>query len=219
MKFLLPMLQLHHSLILRGIMVPLTRQTRGSLLVSNPVCLHQVADWIPQGSFLFTTGVWRVEKDQWGKDGELAESLVFRFSFPCGFAMVRLTVCYFPGDQLSSSERLRKNDDVFLYWTASSLSAPCDGPKASLWDTSSGMHLNCDGEIETGLWEMDRKSGFSLLEEKRASSQVMPRTLGRRQKSQGCGPWGRLRPMRKAACWAQLLSWNGCQEQRAQSSQ
>ena len=53
MKFLLPMLQLHQSLILSGIMVPLTRQTRGSLLVSNPVCLHQVADWIPQGSFLF----------------------------------------------------------------------------------------------------------------------------------------------------------------------
>lgn len=79
------MLQLHSSLILRGIMVPLTSQTRGSLLVSNPVCLHQVAAWIPQGAFLFTADVWNVEKDQWGKDGEWAESLVFWFSFPCGF--------------------------------------------------------------------------------------------------------------------------------------
>ena len=51
------MLQLHSSLILRGIMVPLTSQTRGSLLVSNPVCLHQVAAWIPQGAFLFTADV------------------------------------------------------------------------------------------------------------------------------------------------------------------
>ena len=116
--------------------------------------------------------------------------------------MVRLTVCYFPGDQLSSLERLRKNDDAFLYWTASYLSAPCDGSKASLWDTSSGMHLNCDGEIETGLWEMDRKSGFSSLEEKRASSQVMLRTLGRRQKSQGCGPWGRL--LAELSCFPEM---------------
>ena len=64
--------------------------------------------------------------------------------------------------------------------------------KASPWDTSSGMYLNCDGDIETGLWEMDRKSSLSILGEKRANSQVMLRTLGRWQNSQHCGPWGRL---------------------------
>lgn len=55
------MLQLHHSLILRGIMVPLTRQTRGSLLVSNPVCLHQVAPWIPKVPFFLQlmSEVWK----------------------------------------------------------------------------------------------------------------------------------------------------------------
>ena len=45
------------------------------------------------------------------------------FPFLVVLTMVRLTVCYFPGNQLPSSERLRKNDDAFL---KIHLSAPCD---------------------------------------------------------------------------------------------
>ena len=114
--------------------------------------------------------------------------------------MVRLTVCYFPGNQLPSSERLRmmvpsserlrKNDDAFLYWRAI-----CQLPDSK--GQSLRHQLTDVPELWWGHWNWPVRDGqkmdsLSILGEKKANRQVMLITLGRWQKSQGCGPWGRL---------------------------